>query len=136
MGKLIIEEPLATQIRETAEQENMTAENLLAEIVKRARWEGQRNKIHEESKWWYAQPLATRTSFSKFVAVHEKEVVDTDDDEQTLIQRIRQKYGKTPVLITPSEEMREIRVVRFRLEPVDSPQAQTDLYETRPKTRP
>lgn len=116
MARLVLEEPLAAELQEAAKQENMTVEAWLAEAVKRARWEGQRAKIREESDWWDAQPLATRKKFSKFVAVHHQEVVDTDDDEQTLINRIRQKYGKTAVLITPIEERREVRVVNYRIE--------------------
>ena len=116
MARIVLEEPLAAELKEAAKQNNMTVEAWLTEAVKRARWEGQRNKIREESNWWYAQPLATRKKFSKFVAVHDQEVVDSDDDEQTLINRVRKKYGKTAVLITPTEERREIRMVNYRIE--------------------
>ncbi|NUM44434.1 MAG: hypothetical protein HUU38_06970 [Anaerolineales bacterium] len=118
MARIVLDEPLAAELKEVAKQSDMTVEAWISEAVKRARWEAQRNKIRDESEWWFAQPLKTRQSFSKFVAVHQREVVDTDDDEQTLINRVRRKYGKTAVLITPIEERSEVRVVNYRFESV------------------
>jgi len=42
-------------------------------------------------------------------------VVDHDHDEESLRKRIRAKYGKTAVLLTPAEGRRELRIVSTRL---------------------
>jgi hypothetical protein len=43
-----------------------------------------------------------------FIAVHDQQLIDYDADEDLLIQRVRTKFGNTPVLIIPAEGQRDI----------------------------
>lgn len=50
--------------------------------------------------------------------MHNGQVVDHDTDFQALRQRIRQRFGRTPVMITLVEDVAEQPLVRhgFRME--------------------
>ncbi len=110
MGRIVLDEPLAAELQETAQQENMTVEAWITEAMKRARWEARRKKMREESDWWYSRSLSERAVYEgQFVAVIDKQVIDHDHDEETLHNRIRENYRGKSVLITPAEKMRELR---------------------------
>ncbi len=116
MSEIIVHEPLASQIRQEAAQAGVDVENLIATAVRRYRFEAQRRKIETEAAWWRGVPAETRARYAgEFVAVHDKAVIDHDHDEEALRQRIRARYGKTAVLITPAEGRREFRIVSTRL---------------------
>src|SRR5438067_950534 len=116
MSEIVLGEPLASQIRRTAEIEGVEVESLIAEAVRHYHFEAQRRKINAEADWWRAVPAETRQTYARgFVAIHNKEVVDHDRDEEALRKRIRSKYGKIAVLLTPAEGRRELRVVSTRL---------------------
>ena len=50
-----------------------------------------------------------------FVAIHDLTVVDHDKEEAALYKRIRQKYGKTSVLVMPAEGVKEVRIYSPRV---------------------
>ncbi|MEK7278750.1 MAG: DUF5678 domain-containing protein, partial [Chloroflexota bacterium] len=67
-------------------------------------FQAQRKKIDAEAEWWRAVSPETRARYSgEFVAIHNRQVVDHDRDEDKLRKRIRAKFGKTAVLLTPAE---------------------------------
>ena len=71
------------------------------------------DKIRREAETWRTLPSAERTHYrGQFVAVHEGNVVDHDPDRRQLYLRVRQKWGKTPILITSAEASapREYRI--------------------------
>ncbi len=112
MSEIIVHEPLASQIRQEAEQAGVDAEHLIATAVRHYRFQAQRRKIEAEAEWWRGVPAEMRTRYvGEFVAVHDKAVLDHDRDEEVLRRRIRKRYGKTPILITPAEGRREFRIV-------------------------
>jgi hypothetical protein len=116
MGELIVSEPLASQIRREAEAQGTTVEALLETALRHARFEAQRRKIQAESAWWRSLPAEARARYAgQFVAVHNQAVIDYDRDEETLRKRIRAKYAKTPILLTPAERRREYRIVSTHL---------------------
>ena len=116
MGEIIVHEPLASQIRQEAEQAAVDAENLIATAVRHYRFQAQRRKIEAEAEWWRGVPVEVRARYAgEFIAVHDKAVLDHDRDEEALRKRIRTRYGKTSILITPAEGRREFRIVSTRL---------------------
>jgi hypothetical protein len=94
----------------------LTVEKYLQSAVLRERTLANRRQIEEEQVWWLNLPLDKRARYEgRFIAVHNKQVVDSDEDEDALHKRIRAKYGNMPVLIMPAEGPREIRVFSPRL---------------------
>jgi len=118
MSEIIVHEPLASTIRQEAEAEGIGVERLLDAALRHYRFESQRKKINNEAAWWRALPASARTPFAgEFVAIHNQQVVDHDQDEESLRKRVRARYGKTAVLVTPADGPRELRVVSTRLTP-------------------
>ena len=116
MSELVVHEPLASTIRQEAEAEGIGVESLLHAALRHYRFEAQRKKIAGEAEWWRTLPPETSTPFAgEFVAIHNKQVVDHDRDEESLRKRIRAKYGKIAVLITPADGPRELHVVSTHL---------------------
>ena len=116
MREMILNDPLASEIRRAAETEGVPAEELIETALRQYRFQAQRKKIDAETAWWRSQPSNVRERYRhEFVAVHQQTVVDHDRDEDTLRQRIRSKYGKTAILLAPAEGEREIRIVSTHL---------------------
>ena len=109
-----ISEELANVIQEEAKSQGKTIEEFLKSAIRRERTLAERRKIEQEQEWWLNLPLTERAKHEgEFVAVHNKELVDHDKDDAILYARVREKYGKTPVLIMPAEGPREIVVFRW-----------------------
>ena len=116
MSEIILGEPLASQIRREAESRGIGVESLIETALRHYRFQSQREKIDTESDWWRTVSSEIRARYAgEYVAVHNKEVVDHDRDEEVLRKRIRAKYGKTAVLLTPAEGRPELRIVSTRL---------------------
>ena len=108
---LQISEELAGAIQKEAQARGKTVEDFLKSAIQRERSFTERQKIEEEQEWWIGLPLSERAKFEgKYVAIHEKKLVDHDDNETKLYARVREKYGTTPVLIMPAEGLREIQI--------------------------
>ncbi len=74
----------------------------------------EREKIHRESEAFLEQHQELlRTKKGQYVALHEGQVVDQDQDGRSLYLRIRTKYGQIPVLIRQVTEQGQ-RVLIFR----------------------
>lgn len=116
MSEIILGEPLASQIREAAETQGIAVENLIEAAFHHYRFQAQRAKLDAEAQWWRGVAVEKRAQYAgEYIAIHNRKVVDHDPDEEPLRQRIRAQYGKTAVLITPSEGRREWRSVSTRL---------------------
>jgi len=116
MTDIVLGEPLASQIRREAEAQGIAVEQLIEAALRRYRFEAQRAKINAEALWWRTAPPETQAQYAgEFVAIHNQQVVDHDRDEESLRKRIRAKYGKTAILLTPAEGRREFRIVSTRL---------------------
>lgn len=116
MSEIRLHEPLASQIQREAEEYGLAVEQFIESAIRHYRFQAQREKINAESAWWNGLASEKRTRYlGEFVAVHRREVVDHDTNEDELRRRIRAKYGKTAILIAPSEGRREFRIVSARL---------------------
>jgi 2-polyprenyl-3-methyl-5-hydroxy-6-metoxy-1,4-benzoquinol methylase len=116
MSELILQEPLASQVRREAEAQGVDIESYLKSALRLYRFHAQKAKLSVEVEWWRARSEEERKRFAgEFVAVHNQEVVDHDADEQALLKRIRLAFGKAPILVTPAEGQRIYRIVSTRL---------------------
>ena len=116
MSEIILHEPLASQIRREAEARGIAVESLIESAFRHYRFQAQRDKINAESAWWRSVSPEYRAQYAgEYVAVHNQAVVDHDHNEETLRKRVRVKYGKTAVLVTPAEGRPTLRIVSTRL---------------------
>jgi len=117
MTVLQVSETLAEAIRYEAETRSQSVEDFLTIVLRRERTLADRRKIEEEQDWWMSLPLSERARYEgQFVAVHDRKLIDYDEDELALRRRVRSKYGKTPILLMPGGGPREVRIVSPRLE--------------------
>ena len=66
-----------------------------------------------EQAAWFAKPAQLRRQYQgQFVAIHDRQVVDSDTDKRELYIRVRERYGSTPVLIL-SADLENIPVFRI-----------------------
>lgn len=108
---LQISDELARTIQKEAEARGKTVEDFLKSAIQRERTLAERQKIEEEQEWWVNRPLTERAKYEgEFIAIHNRKLVDHDKSEKKLYSRVREKYGKTPVLIMPAEGPREIQI--------------------------
>lgn len=113
---LQISEELADVIQQEAKERQETVENFLRSTLQRERTLSNRQKIEREQKWWESLPLTKRAEFSgKYIAIHNRQLVDHDKNETELYARIRKKFGKTPVLIMPAEGPQDIQIYSPRV---------------------
>jgi len=68
----------------------------------------------EEKAYWLLYPKLREKYLGKYVAIHQEELVDHDEDQLELYLRIREKYGKEFVMITPVNEKAQEEVYTFR----------------------
>lgn len=116
MTALQISDELAQTLESEAASRGLTIEDFLRSVLWRERTLADRRKIEQEQEWWLNRPLSHRAKYEgQHIAVHEKQLIDHDADENALFKRIRAKYGNTPILIMPAEGPREIRIFSPRL---------------------
>ncbi|NOX61229.1 MAG: hypothetical protein GXP42_04685 [Chloroflexi bacterium] len=114
---LKISDELARVIEEEAQNRGVSIESFLEAALRRERTLAARRKIEREQAWWLALPLSERAKYEgEFVAVHNQRIVDHDSNEIALFERIRKKYGDSPVLIIPAEGPRELHIFSPRLQ--------------------
>lgn len=118
---IALQEPiLVEEVHQVAEREGIAEAEFVAEAVRRHLAIYRQKRIITETEAWYRLPVEERKSYAgRFVAVHNGQVVDSDQDWLTLYLRVRERYGRQPVLITeggdhpiPVYRMRSPRSIR------------------------
>jgi hypothetical protein len=116
MSEIVLHEPLASQLRQDAEAAGLPVENLIEDAWRHYRFQAQCKKLAAEAAWWLSAAQEVRASFAgEFVAIHQQAVIDHDRDETVLRQRVRPRFPKTAVLITPAQGRRAVRLISTRL---------------------
>ena len=116
---LVIEPQLYSRIEQAADQHKIGVDRILTEALRRYLWELDRRKISEESQVYQQRHAELKAQYlGQYIAMHDGQVVDHDMDVAALRQRVRQRFGRKPVMITLVEEATERIFVRhgFRLE--------------------
>ncbi len=96
---------LVAALRQVAQQRGLSADELLYDLVRQFLRKARREKIRQEFAAYQAmhsQLAATR--LGEHVAIHEGQVVDHDQEPDALLRRVRERFGRTPVLIVQVRE--------------------------------
>ena len=100
------------QLETFAVEQTTTTETVLENAVRAYLREIDRKKIKAESAAFAAMHESlVKTYLGQHVAVHHGEVVDQDADFQALHTRVRQRFGRQPVLIRRVEAQAERELV-------------------------
>jgi hypothetical protein len=60
--------------------------------------------LEVEQEAWFARPAAERERYmGEYIAIHRGEVMDHDPDQRTLYLRVRERFGRQPVLIVKAD---------------------------------
>ena len=102
MATIALREPfLVKEVQQVAEQEGLDAAAFVAEAVRLHLATYRQKRIMAETEAWYRLPVEDRKRYEgRFVAVYGSQVVDSDPDRLTLYLRLRERYGRQPILIT------------------------------------
>lgn len=101
LAQIQLDSDLVTSLEEVTRQQGEKMEDVLAGLVQEYLRQVRRDKIRQEMKWYQTSHAALKESYPRqHVAIHEGQVVDHDPDVTLLAQRIRQHYGRIPILIT------------------------------------
>ena len=101
LAQIPIDSDLVASLEEVAQQQGESVEDVVAGLVQQYLRQARREKIRQETEWY--QKMHTelkKTYLGQQVAIHKRQVVDHDEDITALVQRVRQKYGRIPILIT------------------------------------
>ncbi len=101
MVTLPLQEELIDQVRQLTEPEGLDATEFVAEAIRHHLSVFRQKRIAAETTAWYRLPAEERAGYAdKYVAVYGGKVVDSDPDRLTLYLRVRERYGRQPILIT------------------------------------
>jgi hypothetical protein len=110
---LIIEPQLYSRVEQAASQYQVGVDRIFTDAVRRYLWELDRRRISEESQLYQRCYAELKTQYpGQYIAMHGGQVVDHDPDVTVLRERIRQRFGRRPVMITLVEEVAERSLVR------------------------
>ena len=113
MPTIVVEPELYKRFEEAAIEQKASVDEMLDEAVRHYLWELNRRKISEESKRYRQLHAELRAKhLGKYIAMLNGEVVDNDADFQALHQRVRQRFGRKPVMITLVQEAVEPTLTR------------------------
>ena len=119
MPTIAVAPELYRRVEEASLEHKASTGEILAEAIRRYLWELDRRKISKESNIYRQRHAELQAQYlGQYIAMRNGQVVDHDADFQALHQRIRQRFGRTPVMITLVEDVAERPLVRhgFRME--------------------
>ncbi len=103
--QVTLDAELVDALKQTAAQQGVVIENVLADLARKYLREARREKIRREFECYQAMHTELKAKYlGQHVAIHEGRLVDHDADVGTLAKRVRQRFGRTPILITQVEE--------------------------------
>ena len=101
MSEILLKEPaLVEAVYQVAAKEGLNGDDFVAEAVRHRLAVYRQKRIWAETERWYALPVETRKQYAgKFVAMYEDAIVDSDPNRAILYFRVRERFGRQPVLI-------------------------------------
>lgn len=101
MMPIALQEPrLVAEIMEIAEREGQTASDFVVEAVQRYIALYRQKRIQAETEAWYRLPASQRQRYAgQYVGVRDGKVVDSDPERLALYYRLKERFGREPVLI-------------------------------------
>jgi hypothetical protein len=120
MKTLILQERrLVEELEQVAAQQNTSAEALLNTAVSQFLYNKALRKMQAENQAFEQMHSKLVTQYlGQYVAIHNCELIDHDTDLMALRKRIRQRFGRMPILlrqVTPERELRELTLRSPRL---------------------
>jgi hypothetical protein len=119
MPTVAVEPKLYSRVEEAALEYQVSIDEILTTALRLYLWELDRRQISKESAIYRQRHAELKARYlGQYIAMHKGQVVDHDTDFQALRQRIRQRFGRTPVMIALVEDVAERPLVRhgFRTE--------------------
>lgn len=114
MATITLQPSLIEQLQQVASEQAVMPEELLETAVRTYLRQLEREKIKGEAEAFrFMHAELVEKFLGQYVAVHHGKVVDHDHDFQTLHSRIRQRFGRQPVLLRRVEVEAE-RTLVFR----------------------
>ncbi len=102
MDTLALRPKLADQLKNEANRRQTSVEALANDWLEEQLWEAKRKKIEEESERFRTQHADLLKQYAgQYVAMHDGVVIDHDPDLVALHNRVREKYGDEPILMSP-----------------------------------
>lgn len=90
------------QLNRTADSQNTDLATVLKQAVEHYLSEQARRAIDREQVAYTERHAELLERYAgQYIAIQHGEVIDHDDDRVALSQRIRARYGRSPVFITP-----------------------------------
>ncbi len=105
MGVVSLDQELYEQIEEAAREHHTDVSEILQRAVRMYLWEWRREQIAREHETYlrrYRELLKRHKG--QYIAMYKGEVVDYDNEFEALYQRVRDRFGNAPVLITRVEK--------------------------------
>jgi hypothetical protein len=100
MSTITLSPQLMDELKQVATEQAVEAEELLEDAVRAYLRQIEREKIKAEAEAFRRMhPLLVKEHLGQYVAVHNGQLIDYDEDFQALHNRIRQQYGRRPVLL-------------------------------------
>lgn len=104
MPTIVLEPNLMNQVTQLATAEAIEPDKVVENAVREYLRQRERQKIEVEAEAFRAlHPDLVRAHLGEYVAIHNRQVVDQDQEFQRLHSRIRQRYGRQAVLIRKVE---------------------------------
>ncbi len=121
MDTIALDPQLMQQVNVVAALSESRPDELVASAVRSYLRQLEREKIKREARAFEAlHPQLLKDYFGQYVAIHNGQLVDSDQNFQSLHRRIRQQYGRQAVLLRRVEADPEatltIRSPRFEAE--------------------
>ena len=114
MSTITLQPRLVEQLEQVAVQRSVEAEELIEAAVRAYLRQMERETIKAEAEAFRSMHAKLAEKYlGQYVAIHGGKVVDNDEDFQALHGRIRQRFGRQPVLLRQVEIEAE-RVLTFR----------------------
>ena len=114
MPTVTLQPELVKQLQQVASEQAMLPEELLETAVRTYLRQIEREKIKAEAEAFHNMHAELVEKYlGQYVAIHNGKMVDQDEDFRSLHTRIRQRFGRQPVLLRRVEAEPE-RVWTFR----------------------
>jgi hypothetical protein len=114
MSTITLQPRLVEQLEQVAAHRSVEAEELIEAAVRAYLRQMERETIKAEAEAFRSMHDKLAEKYlGQYVAIHGGKVVDSDEDFQALHGRIRQRFGRRPVLLRRVEAEQE-RVLTFR----------------------
>ena len=114
MSTITLQPQLMEQLKQIASEQTTEPEELVETAIRIYLRQLEREKIKAEAEAFRSMHAELAEKYvGQYVAIHNGKMVDHDEDFQSLHSRIRQRFGRQPVLLRRIETEPE-RVLVFR----------------------